>query len=115
MSRVRIALLQGGWVGSGGGGGKDIAPYPGPMVAARVEAVAPGSPAARAGVVVGDEVVAVNGEPVRDVIAYQLQADGAEVDLELRRGGLERNVTVTKSEGAALGVELSSAVFDRVR
>ncbi|HTL83976.1 MAG TPA: DUF512 domain-containing protein [Acidimicrobiia bacterium] len=85
------------------------------MVAARVEAVAPGSPAARAGVVVGDEVVAVNGEPVRDVIAYQLQADGAEVDLELRRGGLERNVTVTKSEGAALGVELSSAVFDRVR
>jgi putative radical SAM enzyme (TIGR03279 family) len=85
------------------------------MVAARVEAVAPGSPAARAGVLIGDEVVTVNGEPVRDVIAYQLQADGAEVDLELRRGGLERNVTVTKSEGAPLGVELSSAVFDRVR
>src|SRR5215207_8966124 len=85
------------------------------MPAARVESVAPGSPATRAGVLVGDEVLAVNGEAVRDVIAYQLQADGAEVELELRRGGLERVVQVVKREGAPLGVELASAVFDRVR
>jgi len=85
------------------------------MPAARVEAVAPGSPAARAGVCVGDEVLAVNGEAVRDVIAYQLRADDAHVELELRRGGLERAVTVDKAPGAPLGLELASAVFDRVR
>jgi len=85
------------------------------MPAARVDAVAPGSPAARAGVVVGDEVLAVNGEAVRDVIAYQIQVDGAHVELDLRRGGMERVVQVDKAEGAPLGVELTSAVFDRVR
>jgi putative radical SAM enzyme (TIGR03279 family) len=90
-------------------------PYPGPMPAARVDAVAPGSPAALAGVIVGDEVLAVNGEVVRDVIAYQIQVDGARVELDLRRGGLERVVYVDKADGAPLGVELTSAVFDRVR
>jgi len=85
------------------------------MPAARVDAVAPGSPAARAGVIVGDEVLAVNGEVVRDVIAYQIQVDGAHVELDLRRGGLERAVHVDKPEGAPLGIELTSAVFDRVR
>jgi putative radical SAM enzyme (TIGR03279 family) len=85
------------------------------MPAARVDAVAPGSPAARAGVIVGDEVLAVNGEVVRDVIAYQLQFDGAHVELDLRRGGMERVVHVDKAGGAPLGIELASAVFDRVR
>src|SRR6478736_6772421 len=85
------------------------------MLAARVHAVAPGSPAARAGVLAGDEVTSVNGEPVRDVIAYQLHVDGPHVDLELRRGGLERNVVIDKPAGAPLGVELTSAVFDRVQ
>src|SRR5512144_1050317 len=85
------------------------------MPSARVLSVAPGSPAARAGVAAGDEVVAVNGDELRDVIAYQLHVDGARVELELRRGGLERTVVVAKEEGAPLGAELSSAVFDRVQ
>ena len=85
------------------------------MPAARVVSVAPDSFALRAGVVAGDEVVAVNGEPLRDVIAYQLHVDGPRVDLELRRGGLERNVTIEKPDGAPLGMELASAVFDRVQ
>ncbi len=33
----------------------------------------------------------------------------------MRRGGLERVVQVDKAEGAPLGIELTSAVFDRVR
>src|SRR3989440_12621644 len=85
------------------------------MLAARVQAVAPESPAARAGVLTGDEVTSVNGEPVRDVIAYQLHVDGPHVELELRRGGLERSIAIDKPDGAPLGVELTSAVFDRVQ
>jgi putative radical SAM enzyme (TIGR03279 family) len=95
-----------------------VTPYPGPVsrtVAARVDAVAPGSPAAEAGIVVGDEVLAVNGEVLRDVIAYQIQVDAAHVELEVRRGGMERVVEIDKTEGVPLGLELSSAVFDRVR
>jgi putative radical SAM enzyme (TIGR03279 family) len=85
------------------------------MPAARVLAVAPGSPAHDAGIAAGDEILAVNGEQLRDVIAYQLHTDGAEVDFEVRRGGLEQQVVVRKPEGAPLGLELTHAVFDRVQ
>ena len=85
------------------------------MPAARVLAVAPGSPAQRAGIASGDEILTVNGEQLRDVIAYQLHTDGAEVDFEVRRGGLERQIVVRKPEGAPLGLELAHAVFDRVQ
>jgi putative radical SAM enzyme (TIGR03279 family) len=85
------------------------------MPAARVVAVAPDSPAASAGLQPGDELLAVSGEPVRDVIRYQILADEPVVEVEIRRGGLEQLVTVEKAAGAPLGVELESAVFDRVQ
>src|SRR5690349_11621302 len=90
-------------------------PYPAGMPAARVLSVAPGSPAEQAGIAAGDEILAINGEHLRDVIAYQLQVDAAEVDLEVRRGGLEQQLVVRKHEGASLGLELAHAVFDRVQ
>jgi putative radical SAM enzyme (TIGR03279 family) len=82
---------------------------------ARVVAVVSGSPAALAGVTVGDELLAINGEAVRDVIRYQVQADEAVVELEIGRGGLEQICTVEKAAGEPLGLELDAAVFDRVR
>src|SRR5437899_1788139 len=85
------------------------------MPPARVVAVAPGSPAAATGIRPGDEVLGLNGEAVRDVIRYQLQADEPVVELEVRRGGLEQLAVVEKPAGAPLGLELDSPVFDRVQ
>ena len=81
----------------------------------RVAALAPGSPAARAGLVVGDELLAVNGTPPRGVIEYRLAVDEADVVLDLRSGHERRQVVVRKEAGEPLGIEVSSAVFDRVR
>jgi putative radical SAM enzyme (TIGR03279 family) len=85
------------------------------MATARVAAVAPRSPAASAGLLAGDELLSVNGEVVRDVIRYQLLSDEPLVELEVRRGGLERRVVVQKAAGEPLGLGLTSPVFDRVR
>ena len=85
------------------------------MSTALIVAVAPDSPADRAGVVVGDVIASVNGQPVRDVIEYRILTDGAEVSLTIDRGGLQFDVEVAKSDGEPLGIEVESAVFDRVR
>jgi putative radical SAM enzyme (TIGR03279 family) len=85
------------------------------MSSPRVVSVEPGSPAERAGLRPGDELLTLNGEAPRDVIRYRVLADSAEVDLEVRRGGLERAVRVSKRDGEPLGAEVHSALFDRVR
>lgn len=77
--------------------------------------MAPSSPAERAGVVAGDEIIAINGEVPRDVIAYRMLVDAADPLLEIDRGGLTVEVVVAKREGEALGAEVNSALFDQVR
>jgi putative radical SAM enzyme (TIGR03279 family) len=81
----------------------------------RVVAVAPGSAAARAGVEVGDEVLAIDGQVPRDIIEWRFLVDEADPVLDLDRGGLERTVEVAKAAGEPLGVEVHSALFDQVR
>ena len=81
----------------------------------RVVAVAAGSPADRAGLQPGDEIMAMDGQLPRDIIQYQLLADQASLDLELRRGGLERALTVRREGNEPLGIEVDAALFDRVR
>jgi putative radical SAM enzyme (TIGR03279 family) len=85
------------------------------MSAPRVVAVAPGSPADRAGIVVGDEIEAIAGQVPRDVIQYRLLVDEADPVLDVNRGGLELSVEVPKADGEPLGVEVHSALFDQVR
>src|SRR4051812_19693585 len=81
----------------------------------RVVAVAPGSPAQRAGLEPGDEVVSLNGHQPRDVIQWQLLTDDADLDVAVRRGGLDLDLAVAKEMGEPLGAEVHSALFDQVR
>src|SRR5271163_394839 len=87
------------------------------MSAPKVTVVTAASPAARAGLEVGDELLALNGRLPRDVIEYQQLADEEDVEVLVRRAGEEeaRPILVAKEAGEPLGVGVSSAVFDRVR
>ena len=80
-----------------------------------VVSIAPGSPAALAGLQPGDEIARVDGVAPRDVIEWQMATDVADPTLEIMRHGLDLDVVVDKREGEPLGVEVQSAVFDRVR
>src|ERR1700712_1947490 len=80
-----------------------------------VVSVADGSAAALSGVLPGDEIVAINGTMPRDVIEWRFAADEADVELDVRRSGLDVTLAISKRAGEPLGAEGSSAVFDRVR
>jgi putative radical SAM enzyme (TIGR03279 family) len=87
------------------------------MSAPTVTSVTAASPAARVGLAVGDELLSLNGQEPRDVIDFQRLSDADDLSVLVRRGGaaLPRLVRVRKAAGEPLGVEVSSAVFDRIR
>lgn len=85
--------------------------------APRVVGVSSSSPADRAGLRAGDELLLLNGRSPRDVIEYSLLADEPDLELVVRRPGHDGPIAVAlhKQPGEPLGAEVSSAVFDRVR
>jgi len=85
------------------------------MALPRVVAVASGSPADRAGVLPGDELVALDGQLPRDIIEYHLLTDQETLALEVSRGGVELSFQVEREGGEPLGMEVDAALFDQVR
>jgi putative radical SAM enzyme (TIGR03279 family) len=87
------------------------------MSAPTVTSVTEASPAARAGLAVGDELLSLNGQEPRDVIDFQQLADADDLSVMVKRAGaaLPRLVRIDKEPGEPFGVEVSSAVFDRIR
>jgi putative radical SAM enzyme (TIGR03279 family) len=87
------------------------------MSAPTVTSVTEASQAARAGLAVGDELLSLNGQEPRDVIDFQQLCDADDLSVMVRRAGadLPRLVRIDKEPGEPFGVEVSSAVFDRIR
>ena len=85
------------------------------MAGPQIVAVASGSPAERAGLRPGDEIALIGGEAPRDVIRWQLLADGPQVPMVVRRGGDEIALSVAKGDGEPLGADVDAAVFDGVQ
>lgn len=69
--------------------------------------IEPGSIAAELGLVPGDRLVALNGEPVRDLLDYQLLTGGEELLLEVERADGELwEVEIDKDAEEPLGIVL---------
>ena len=82
---------------------------------ARITAVTVDSPADQAGLRAGDVVAMVNDRPIRDIIDWHHAVDEAHVALRIDRGGMFVDFDIEKAAGEPLGVEIASAVFDRVQ
>ena len=84
------------------------------MTAIRV--VEPGSPAAKAGVQVGETLTHVNGKPIVDVLDYKFYTYDPKLELTLRASdNTFRTVKVRKYEGQDLGLEFETYLMDRAR
>lgn len=81
----------------------------------RVFAVAAGSAGAEAGIRPGDRVVAIDGQPVRDVLDWQWLADSAGFDVTVENDDGVFDLTVEPAPGEPLGITFDDVVFDGVR
>lgn len=94
--------------------------YPAEVVRASpgglVEFVVTGSPAADAGIEIGDTVTAAEGEPVRDILDWLWHADAAAVRLTvLSSEGEPREVEMRREMDEPWGLTFAGVVFDGVR
>ncbi|MCC7104814.1 MAG: DUF512 domain-containing protein [Chloroflexi bacterium] len=73
------------------------------------------SPAERAGVRVGDRLVAIDGLLTRDVIDYQYETGASSVSLTVERDGELLWLEARKEAEAELGLQFSRPVFEGIR
>jgi putative radical SAM enzyme (TIGR03279 family) len=74
----------------------------------KVAAVQQASPAAKAGIRPGDEILALNGSPVADSLDYLYASSELSLHLRLRRpGGAIEEVFLSRQVGTALGITLA--------
>ena len=76
----------------------------------------PGSPAARAGVRPGEALLAINGEPVHDLIDYEYLTAQAQLELALLApDGARRAVRVAKRDEEPLGLGFATSLMSDMR
>jgi NifB/MoaA-like Fe-S oxidoreductase len=77
--------------------------------------VEPHSTAAELDLRVGDVVVAVNGQPMRDVIDYRFAMAEERVTVQIQRGDEQLLLAIEKDVDDDLGLEFSEPLWDRLR
>ncbi len=81
----------------------------------KVTRVLPGSLAEKAGVLIGDRLLEMNDQPVRDMIDYYFQVAEDRIRLKIERDGRILNLKVKNSAGEPLGLEFAEPTFDGIR
>lgn len=88
---------------------------PGEPTAGTISAVLSGSFAERVELRAGDQLLSVNGTPVRDVIDVLFYASEPVLRLRIRRDGREHLIENERREGEPLGLEFRKPIFDCIR
>lgn len=86
-----------------------------PVPAGAISAVETDSLADEAGLRPGDQVLAVNGQPIRDPVDYRFQTTDAFVELEVIHEGETGFVEFEKPIDEPLGIEFDDEAFDGTR
>jgi putative radical SAM enzyme (TIGR03279 family) len=90
-------------------------PRPSAVPAGAISAIEPDSLAEEAGLQPGDQVLAVNGQPIRDPVDYRFQTTDDLVELEVVHDGELGLVEFEKPIDEPLGIEFDDNAFDGTR
>jgi putative radical SAM enzyme (TIGR03279 family) len=83
---------------------------------ALVAAVEPGSAADVAGIAAGDTILAVDGEPVRDLIDWRWLTSDDLFDVDfVDAAGEEWETTIEREPGGDIGITFAALIFDKVK
>ena len=85
-------------------------------MAVRIIGVTPRSPAARHGIRPGEQLISINGHPVRDVLDFRFYETEAELTIRVAdASGVERDVSLRKPQYSFLGLEFETYLMDAQR
>ena len=85
------------------------------MTGGIISSIEPGSIAEDLGWEVGDEIISINGNMLRDVIDYRFYSSDEYIKVLLRRGDETAFFEIEKDYGMPLGASFDEALFDGVR
>ncbi len=85
-------------------------------MASKIVSVDADSPCARAGIVAGETLVAIDGAPIRDVLDLKFYSYDSRVTLIVEgTDGARREVRVRKAEGQPLGLNFEHYLMDKMK
>ena len=79
----------------------------------RIENVACGSIAHKCGIMDGDFIIAINGNPIRDVIDYRFYLTDSSVSISVQRGESQLEFQIDKDEYGDIGLEFETPLMDK--
>ena len=74
-----------------------------------------GGIARKYGFKIGDEIITINGQLLRDIIDYFYLIDVHKLEINFARNGLPHTTVIHKEESEKLGVDFDADVFDGIR
>ena len=81
----------------------------------KIVEVEEGSPAWRAGIQRGDELLSINAQPVHDILEYRYLSAEERLEVQIRRAGRTRALTVLKDAAEDFGLRFEEELFDGLR
>ncbi len=81
----------------------------------RIAKVEEGSPAQAAGLQIGDELIAINSQPVRDILDFNYLAAERNPTVLIQHDGAQHTLIIRKQADEDMGIEFEQELFDGVR